>query len=77
MAIKLFIFQRILHRYREDAFYELAKQDNLELFVAFGDHKSEKYKKYSSIKYEPRFPHKRLFTISYIFNLSFYMPGCR
>lgn len=69
MAIKLFIFQRILHRYREDTFYELGLQEGLDLFLAFGDHHSKKYKKYSSIKYEPRIPSKRLFTFSLIFNL--------
>lgn len=65
--IRLFVSQRILTRYREDAFYELAQDDEIELFVAFGDRKSRRFGKYSSIKETPRFPHVRMKTLSIIF----------
>ncbi len=79
--IKLLISQRILTRYREDAFYELAKDDEIELLVAFGDRNSKKFKRFSSIKTVPRFNYKRLKTISLIFerfnniNQFFFSPG--
>jgi glycosyltransferase involved in cell wall biosynthesis len=77
----VFISQRFLTRYREDAFYELSCDKTLKVFVAFGDHKKKKYAKYSSIKTIPRFPHARLATISFIFELFnnvnqiFFSPG--
>jgi glycosyltransferase involved in cell wall biosynthesis len=77
----VFISQRILTLYREDAFYELAKDRDIEIFVAFGDRKKKKFAKYSSIKTVPRFPHSRLATISIVFELFnhvnqvFFSPG--
>lgn len=35
--LRIFISQRILTRYREDAFYELAQDKDFEILVAFGD----------------------------------------
>lgn len=79
--IRVLINQRILTRYREDAFYELAKDDTLSILVTFGDRKSKKFKKFRSITTTPRFNYKRLFTISLIFerfghiNQFFFSPG--
>ncbi len=79
--VKLFVSQRILTKYREDTFYELSKKENLDLFVAFGDRKSKRFSRFSSIKTEPRFNHKRLKSVSIIFekfnniNQFFFSPG--
>jgi len=79
--IRIFISQRILTRYREEAFFELARDERFRIFVAFGDRKGKKYHKYASIKSIPRFPHARLGTLSLIFGLFnhvnqlFFSPG--
>ncbi len=81
-GISVFISQRILTRYREDAFHELAQRPGLSLFLAFGDRSRRRsFAKYSSIPGTPRFPHVRLWTLSLIFerfghvNQFFFSPG--
>jgi len=75
------ISQRFLTPYREDAFYELNKEEDVDLLVVFGDRKSKRYQKYASVKKEPRFNHRRLWTAALVFggfghtNQFFFSPG--
>ncbi len=80
--IGILISQRILTRYREDAFNELSLREGLDVFVAFGDRSRRRpFAKYSSIKTTPRMAHARLWTLSFIFerfghvNQFFFSPG--
>ncbi len=80
--LEVFISQRILTRYREDAFFELSRRPGLSVYLAFGDRDHRRpFAKYSSIKTTPRFPHARLWTLSLIFerfghvNQFFFSPG--
>ncbi|MEL6821670.1 MAG: glycosyltransferase family 4 protein [Calditrichota bacterium] len=79
--LKLMISQRFLTSYREDAFYELSKEEGIELLVVFGDRKGKQYKRFSSTAKEPRFSYKKLWTASLVFagfghvNQIFFSPG--
>jgi glycosyltransferase involved in cell wall biosynthesis len=79
--IKVLINQRFLTQYREDFFYELAKDNTLSLLVTFGDRRSKKHGKFKSIDTVPRFNFRRLYTFSFVFerfghiNQFFFSPG--
>lgn len=79
--LKLMVSQRFLTPYREDAFFELNKEAGLDVLVVFGDRKSRRYQKYASVKKEPRFNYKRLWTAALVFggfghtNQFFFSPG--